>query len=178
MAKKNTKVKELLLQLNNEDATKQLEAVKSLKMHGDKSAIEPLVHLLATTEDEQIEKEIILLLNTIKISDSPEEIINCLTNPSFAEVRIPLLCSIWNTGLDYRPYLKEILAVTVQGGIEESLECITIIENQEGKFSEEQLYEGLLILNEYLVNNQNDKGPKTEMLIEMREILQQMNDNL
>ncbi len=182
MAKKESlkekKVKELLSELSNSDIKRQLKAVKSLKIHGNETVIEPLLIKLSTTENEELSYEISDLLNTIKSTRVPEKIADALIDKRFSTIRQTLLASIWNSGLDYRPYLKEIVSAATQGEMMDALECITIIENIEGALTEDEIFEPLIVLREYLANNKDEKSAKVDLLKEITIDLQNRNNLL
>ena len=175
---KKKKIKALLLNLGSKEEKKQLEAVKALKVNGDETVIGPLIEVLVNTKSDKLKAEISDLLNTIKSTSVPPEIAKCLMDSSLAPAHQIILSSIWNSGLDYRSYLKEIISATLQGDLMTAIECITIIENQEDLFTEEQLFEPILLLKEYLVTNRESTDPKMKILMEITSILQEMNNNL
>lgn len=182
MAKKETakdkKVKELLLQLGNKDEKVQLQAVKSLKIHGNETAIEPLVFLLSHTQSGAIEAEILDLLNTIKSTAVPKEIIKCLNNDAYVKSSQHLLASIWSSGLDYRPYFADIASATIKGDFMHAMECITILENFDEALTEEQIMDSLLIFKGYLVDAKGEDSSKVELIKEIVLTLQSMNDSI
>ncbi|MCG8574570.1 MAG: hypothetical protein MI810_06780 [Flavobacteriales bacterium] len=175
---KDKKLKALLSDLSSADAKKQLAAVKSLKVHGNETVIDPLLETYISTDDERLKLEITDLLNTLKSASVPPVIAKALMNKKYAGIRQMLLASIWNSGLDYNDHLREIISAASQGDMMEALECITIIENIEGTLTEDQLFEPILVLKEYLVQNRDEQSPKMDMLKEIALILQQRNDAL
>lgn len=174
----NKKIKDLLSQLGSKEESVQINAVKSLKIHGNQTVIEPLVQVLSKSSSEDVKSEIVDLLNTIKSTAVPAEIAKCLSNPDYSNVYQLLLVSIWSSGLDYRPYLGEIASATVQGGLMEAVECITILENLEGGLSEEQIMDALLVFQSYLVDDRDENDSKNEIIKEIVLLLQNMNDTV
>lgn len=172
------KVKELLKELNSTSTENQIKAVKGLKQHGNETVILPLLDLLIATNSEQLQEEIVDLLNTIKSTKVPAIIAPSLVHPKYITLRHTLLTTIWNSGLDYRPYLREIVTVGVEGEMMEALECITIIENLEGELTEAELFEPLIVLSEYINQNRDEKGPKMDMIKEITQLLQDRNNSL
>lgn len=175
---KDKKLKEILSDLMSKDEGLQKKAVKSLKIHGDESMLEPLLIVFQSKPVKEIQMEIIDLFNTIKSSHAPKKVAELLMNPAYKESRQILLSSIWNSGLDYRPYLREIAITTVEGDMLLALDMITIIENIEGTLSEDEIFEPLLIFKEYLAEAQTDSDPKNEMIREIVTVLESMNDLL
>jgi len=115
-------------------------------------------------------------LNNTKSSLVPAKIIACLENKKYANCRQILLASIWNSGLDYREFLPQILTATLEGDIMDALECVTIVENFEGVPEDEELNEALVILGNYLSENKKESSPKIDLLIELGVLLKRMND--
>ena len=172
------KINDLLKQLESGTDTKQIDAVKSLKVHGDESIIEPLLCALVEKPSPEVEAEIVDLLNTIKSTKVPAVMAKLLGEDKFVDIRQVMLASIWNSGLDYRPHLAEIMKAGTQGELMEAVECITIIENIEGVIAEEELFEPLLVLKEYFSENHKEPNPKDDILREIALQLQNLNDLL
>lgn len=182
MAEKETlkqkKIEGLLTELASNDEKKQLNAVKSMKTHGNETVVKPLLIVLARTNSEVLKAEITTVLNTIKFTAVPPIIASALVDERFASIRQVLLASVWNSGLDYSPYLTEIVTAATKGEMMDALECITIVENLEQTPTEDQLMEPLLVLKEYFVTNKAETGTKMDLLKEIAVLLQKMNDLL
>lgn len=182
MAEKETtsdkKIKSLLADLVGKDEDGKVSAVQALKVHGNETVIEPLLVVLISDSSAAVQGEIIDLLNTAKSTKVPAEIAKALVDSRFLGIRQVLLNSIWNSGLDYSPYLKEIMIAGTEGEMLEALECITILENMEADLSEDQIFEPLLVLTEYLGTHKSETGPKIDLLKEITASLQQRNNLL
>lgn len=172
------KIKDLLSELASKDEKRQIKAVKALKVCGNETIIEPLLTVLVSNPSPALESEIVDLLNTIKSTKVPAEIAKALQNSRFISVRLTLLASIWNSGLDYRPFLTEIVTAGVEGEMLHALECITIIENIEDELSEDQLFEPLIVLTNYIASNKSEQGTKMDMIREITQELQNRNNLL
>ncbi len=175
---KDKKIKTLLLDLGSKDEKVQLKAVKALKVHGNETVIEPLLLMLVNDASPAVYAEICEILNTIKFTSVPEKIASALVDKRFTSIRQELLISIWNSGLDYRPYLKEIMMAGVEGEMMDALECITIVENIEGELTEDELFEPLIVLTEYIASNRSESGAKLDLLKEITLDLQNRNNLL
>ena len=176
--KTNKKVVELLKKLDSKEPKDIINAIKSLKVSGDKSVIEPLVKLYTTTQNNAIKNEISDLLNTLKSTEAPDEVIKCLSNDKYALARTMLLSSIWNSNLDYTNYLDEIVKAGTKGDMMDAMECLTIIENMEGTLDEQKIMDPLINLKSYLVENASDNSQKNQLLKEVAQILTEINDSL
>ena len=159
------------------DDKQQVKAVQGLKVHGNETVIESLLLTLADNPSDAVYSEIVDLLNTPKSTKVPAEIAKALVDKRFVEIRHTLLTTIWNSGLDYRPYLTEIVTAGTEGEMMDALECITIIENIEGEMTEDQLFEPLIVLTEYL-GSTRDEGPKLDLIREVTATLQNINNML
>ena len=175
---KGKKIEELLSNLDSTDTKVKIKAIKSLKVHGNETIIEQLLEELLTTTNAGVKLEIVDLLNTAKSTKVPAKIAKALTEKKFVPIRQVLLTTIWNSGLDYRPYLKEIITVGTEGEMMDAIECITIIENIEGELSEDQLFEPLIVLTEYIGSHKDETGPKMDLLKEITLTLQNRNNML
>ena len=116
-------------------------------------------------------------MNNAKSTKVPEKLIYCLQQEKYKSVQQILLASIWNSKLDYRKYLAQIVQITLKGELLDALECLTIIENFEEIPSEESINEALVLLGNFLHENKNG-SPKNDLLIEIGIVLKKMNDSL
>lgn len=176
--KPNKKVLELLKKLNNEEPKEVIKAIKSLKVHGNESSIEPLVFLHSKTANNAIKGEIEDLLNTIKSTKVPPFVIKCLGNESYQNSHQALLCSIWSSNLDYTNYFTEIVDTAIKGGLMEAMECLTIIDNIDSTLSEEKILDAIVNLNSYLNDESGSEDPKYALLLDSARILQDINNSL
>ncbi len=176
--KVNKKVVELLKKLDSKEPKDVISAIKSLKVSGDKTVIEPLVKLYSSTQNNAIKNEISDLLNTLKSTQAPAEVIKCLTNPKYDVAKTMLLSSIWNSNLDYTLYLDEIVKAATNGDLMDAMECLTIIENMEGTLDEQNIMDPLINLKSYLVENMDDDSQKNQLLKEVAQVLTEINDSL
>jgi len=173
---KNKKLQLLLADLQGKELTKQLEAVESLRSHGDETTIEALLDTWAATKSEELKFEIEDLLNTIKFTTVPKQIMTFLHNPKYAAQKLMLLSSIWNSGLDYLDHIADLVAIACESELLEVFEVETIIENLEGVPSDEVLNEALVILGNYLNAHKNESSPKIDLLLQIGVMLKRMND--
>jgi hypothetical protein len=176
--KTSKKVLELISLLSKPEAKTQIKAIQDLKIHGNESAIEPLVSLYIETKNNAIKTEIEGLLNTLKVDGVQPFIVDCLINDDFADAQQMLLSSIWNSNLDYSDYLNEIVETAVNGDFMTAMECLTIFENLEVQLSEEQIMPPLLTINQYLNDNNGEDSPKHQLLTEVAVFLNRLNQAL
>ncbi len=168
-AEKQRKLKltKLVDDFSKGDSKTQLKALKSLQIHGDETAVTPLINVWIKGLSEPVEKELIEFFSSLKNTDSTEEIMNAVNNPKFKEKRRELLSTIWNTKVDYSDYLSQFVGIAIEGDFMDTLECLTIIENLEGPFSEENLYESQLHIQKYAENRKSTTDEKATLMSEI-----------
>lgn len=174
----NKKLVALLKDFESGKIEKQLEAIKALKIHGNQTIIEPIVNELCQSKSDELKAEIVDVLNNAKSTKVPEQLIYCLQQEKYKSVQQILLASIWNSNLDYKNYLPQIVQVTLNGEFLDALECLTIVENFEEMPNEEVINEALVLLGNYLHENRDKSSPKIDLLIEIGLVLKKMNDSL
>lgn len=175
---KQIKVNELIRNLSSDEEKVVVKAIKSLKTNGNETSIEPLISLLVKADSDEVKREVRDLLNTIKTTSVPAELIKCLNNSDYAAARQDILISIWSTALDYNQYFGDIAQATVDGDLMEAIECITILENLEEGLNEDELMDGILIFKTYLVDKKAESSPKNDIIMEIVNMLQEMNDTV
>lgn len=178
-AKKVTdKLKQILLDLRSEDEVKISKALKALEAHGNSRVIRPLAEKLKEGVSEKISKEILELLCSLKDSSVTSEIMDIIEDPEFREIRQLMLSTIWNTKVDFSDYIDEFVQIAVEGDLLETLDCLTIIENMEGPFMEENILEAQLHLKTYVENPDAQTEQKSQLLSEIALLLKDINQNL
>jgi len=174
---KGKKLKLLLTELESDNLTKQLEAVEALRTHGNETTIMPLLDVFAQSKSHELKREIVDLLNNIKSTKAPKQIMQCLVNKKYASQKQMLLSSIWNSGLDYKDYVADLVGIAVESDLMEVFEVETIIETLENVPPDEVLSEALLILGDYLFAHKNESSPKIDLLIQIGVVLKRMNED-
>lgn len=174
---KNKKLQLLLTDLSSKDEAKQLEAVEGIRAHGNETTIEPLLDAWALTKSADLKFEIEDLLNNIKSTKAPKQIMICLVNKKYAAQKQMLLASIWNSGLDYNIYIADLLSIALESDLLEVFEVETIIENLEGAPSDEVISESLVILGNYLTEHKHESSPKIDLLIQIGVVLKRLNED-
>lgn len=168
---RKVKLTKLMEDFTKGDSKLQLKALKSLQIHGDETAVTPLIEIWLKGISEPVEKALIEFFSSLKNTDSTEEIMNAVNNPAFREKRHALLTTIWNTKVDYSDYLSQFVGIAVSGDFMDTLECLTIIENLEGPFTEEQLYESQLHVQNYAQNRTSTTDEKATLMSEVALLL-------
>jgi len=173
----NKKVQQLLIDIQQGDAKKVIKAIKGLESHGNNSVLEPLLHYWKTVTEPLVDKELGDFFAALKDTDSRHEIMEVLLNEEGEEFRIKLLTSIWNSKVDFSDYLAQFVRLASEGGFMETLECLTILENLDGPYEEEQFFESQIALKNYLDNRASSTDQKAHLMSEIALIIKDLEDN-
>ncbi len=175
-ASKNTKKQEkvliLLEDLRSESVNKVKTALDALQILGEPSILKDII-LAININDAHSEKNnlIIEFLSSLKDTSCRDEIIKLLEDASMNQYRQIILSTIWNSPIDYSEYIDLFVKIACEGDLIEVLDCLTIIENMEGPFEEEQIMEAKLLLNNYTESKQNTLPQKEQLISEIALIL-------
>ena len=172
------KLKKILEDLNSSDTKKVSKAIKSLEAHGDVSFIKPLSERLLSGVSEKNKGEIIELLSSLKDTSVCADMMDIIEDERFLPIRQTMLSTIWNTKVDFSNYIDEFVLIATTGNFMETLDCLTIIENLEGPFMEENILECQLHLKNYLERNEPRDEQKAELLSEIAIAIKDFNENL
>jgi hypothetical protein len=172
------KLKAILDDLSSGDSKKMLKALKSLETHGEASVIPALVDCLLANPDPVVEKEVLEFLSSLKDSSAAVEMMDVIADPTYLPIRQKLLTTIWNTKVDFSDYIDEFVEIAVDGDFMEALDCLTIIENLEGPFMEENILECQLHLKNFLESDAPRDPQKMHILSEIALKVKEINNSL
>ncbi|MCR9171769.1 MAG: hypothetical protein NXI10_04705 [bacterium] len=176
--KNDTKLKQILMDLATDDSKKISKAIKALEAHGDPSVIKPLTEKLLSGVSEKNQKEILELFSSFKDTSVTAEMMDVIEDERYLPIRQLLLSTVWNTKVDFSDYIDEFVQIAVEGDFMETLDCLTIIENMEGPFMEENILEAQLHLKKYLEQPGGKDEQKAQLLSEIALQLKDINRNL
>ena len=86
------------------------------------------------------------------------------------EVKELVLFSMWSSGIDMTDYIVELIEYSCDGEYMVILEALTVLENLEGPFNDEDLFQGSTIIQEKIYESKDDK--KKELLQSMSNVIQ------
>ncbi|HIP32410.1 MAG TPA: hypothetical protein EYG86_06595 [Crocinitomicaceae bacterium] len=158
ITKKQQKLNKIIADLNSSEEKKVSKAIKSLEANGDSSVIKPLATRLMQDLSDKNKSEIIELLSSLKDTSARAELMYIVDDEKFLPIRQSVLTAIWNTKIDFSGYVDEFVFIAIHGSFLEAIDCLTIIENLEGPFMEEDLLESESHLKNYMTSD----APKDE----------------
>jgi len=177
--KQQQKVNLIIADLKSDDPKKVKKAIKSLETHGNATVIKPLFQSLK--EGALLEKyqtKILELLCSLKDTSVIPEVMDVLDDKELLDVRSLVLTAIWNMKVDFSGYIDDFVLIATQGTFMEALDCLTIIENLDGPFMEENILESQLHLKNYLEVRDKSDEQKSEILSEIALLIKKINIEL
>ncbi len=133
-----------------------LSALKKIRSKGNSQVINPMLDLYLKTESEKIKKETKLILSELKDKTCTLPMVKRLSENN-SELNELILFCLWNSDLDAKAYIAEIVEASCKGNFMVALEGLTVIENLEGPYDEVTLNEAKLILSSYFDKKEDEK---------------------
>ena len=158
------KIKQLISDLFQKDDKKVIKTIVLLEGEGDATVIRPICELYLENRSEKVNGKLIEFLSKLSDSSATPEMIEVIRDETFAKVRQDFLNTMWQSKLDYSPFLADFVAIACEGTFLEAFECMTIIDNLEGPFDESQTLESQLYLKEYLETEKGKEKQRDEMV--------------
>jgi HEAT repeat protein len=147
-AKKDSLIKDLILDLASKDNKTLMSALKRVRSKGSEKVIPSLFNLIEKNEDELIKNEAQSIILELKSTASIPFLLEQLSNKNEA-IRLLALNAFWQTGFNSHENMDKFVTAAINGSYMEAFEAYTIIENLDGPFEEENIMEAQLVLKSY-----------------------------
>jgi hypothetical protein len=161
---KKAKIESLLLDVKSSNTAIVKTAFEGLKIVGEPSILHPIILELNTKNHTEKNALILEFLACLKDRKARSVMMDLIQQTELKEYQQLLLSTIWNSPLDYTDYLEVFVDLALKGDFIITLECLTIIENLDGPFSEKSVMEAQVLLGAYAESNP-DKNSQKGMLI-------------
>ena len=132
------------------------KALMKTKAKGNEQLIDPLIDLYSSTENIKIKEEIKSIFSELKNKDILEFLLPQL-NQGNNEVKELILFSIWSSGIDMTDHIPELIEASCSGNYMVILEALTVLENLEGPFNEDDLFQANTLLQQHLYESEDSK---------------------
>ena len=129
---------ELRIQLLSSDESIALAAIEQLKSNGKASAIAPLLEVLAYSEYDSVKREAREMLSAMRVKNAEEELVQALFDSRYQSIQLDVLQFLWSNGFSGAGQLHTLVEVAVKNGLQGMLELLSILEVEEGVYSEEE----------------------------------------
>lgn len=177
-AKTNQKLTQLLLDLKSESESKVASAIIDLASYGDVTIIPELIRVLKLKSSENHQKQIAKLLADIQVSDAADFFVQEIRREENTEILHLVLPILWESKLDFSSYFADFVEISVSGDYLIALDCLTILENMPGPFSESQLLEAQLHLKEFVEIKGELDERKAQILSEIAVFVKDQNEGI
>lgn len=161
---KKAKIESLLLDIKSNNTAIVKTAFEGLKIVGEPSILHPIILELNTKNHTEKNALILEFLACLKDRKARSVMMDLIQQTELKEYQQLLLSTIWNSPLNYTDYLEVFVDLALKGDFIITLECLTIIENLDGPFSEKSVMEAQVLLGAYAESNP-DKNSQKGMLI-------------
>lgn len=165
------KFKQILSDLKSGSDAKITSVIKVIQADGKPEMLPMLVEILHSNPSDLVKESILELFRSLKDSDAIPFMIEIINEDNNLSIRQNLLSTIWNTKLDYAPFIADFVGIATEGTFMEALECLTILENLDGPFEERHILEAQLFLSEYHDNKLTQDPQKAELISEIALLL-------
>lgn len=176
------KIDFLLKELSSGIEKKISDAVAGLSSVGNSHVLYPIAQTLMKTKSDKNRKEIMHFFSSLVDPNTAATMVELIQNDELSSIRQMLLTTIWSGKIDYSAFVAEFVELAVEGDFLIALDCLTIIEQMSGPFSESHLLEAQLHLKEYLEKTEEKEQKHREIIsdiaFKMKEFIQTEDDGI
>lgn len=154
--------------LKSEKVDDVLKTLKDIGENGSEEIIPEIMELAANAKSVQVKRESNLILKNIKIKGAEPHFFKAFKNDRLKGHLEELLSAFWHSNLDASGNLQTLIDLAVKADeYMIGFECLTIIENNQTQFQEEELIEAIKNIQVYLEMGH----PQLELLQNLKETL-------
>ena len=161
-------VNQLKEDLSSSDNSVISKALIKTRAKGNEQLISPLIDLYLKTENNKIREEIKNIFSELKNKEIIDFLIPILIEGA-NEVKELILFSIWSSGIDMTDHIPILIEASCSGNFMVILEALTVLENLEGPFNEDDLFQANTLLQQYLYEAED--GKEKELIQSMYDIV-------
>lgn len=167
----NNRFNNIIKDLLSDDIKKVSIAIKQLRISGKPEAILPILDVYIETTSTQIKEEISALLFDLKLEAAADELIKAISIKKYVEIKPFLISIFWQAGLDASNHLEFLVKQAIKGNYFVCLEVLTVIENLDATFNEEQINDILFDLDDAI---DEDETEKQALLINLKKVIEKL----
>lgn len=172
MSQNSAVIKEITSNFKSNNAKTVLEAIKKNRQEGNSVSFKALLELLRDTDEPTVEAAIIEFLYDLKDEESIPVLINAIQDEEFSFYQSFLVAAFWQSAIDGSAYLDLFVKVAINGDYMTSLEALTVIENFDSAYSQDELLDVESDLNEAAEEEEDDD--KKALLLSMAEVVRNL----
>ena len=172
MKEQSKAIQTIITNFKSEKEAVVLEAIKKNRKEGNATSFKALLNLLKDTYEPTIEAAIIEFLYDLKDEESASILMEAVEDKEFVFYQNFLVAAFWQSALDGSAYLSNFVNVAIHGEYMTTLEALTVIENFDSAFSQDELTELDADLLEAIEEEQNED--KKLLLISMADVVRNL----
>lgn len=168
MIKEDKRYNNIIKELGSDDSNKQINAIKQLRKHGKPESIHNIITVLKDTENETVRASALNFLFDLKDVGAVDTLVDAIKNEPNTAIKAYLLSSIWQSGLDASNHLNFFIDQAIKNDYLVCLEALTIVENFDTSFNEDEVNNAKLDLNEAI---EQDASEKRNLLMSLLQVV-------
>ena len=172
MSQNSVVIKEIISHFKSDDSKIVLEAIKKNRKEGNSVSFKALLELLRDTDEPTVEAAIIEFLYDLKDEESIPVLIDAIQDEDFLFYQSFLVAAFWQSAIDGSDYLDVFVKTAIKGDYMTSLEALTVIENFDSAFPQDELIE----LESDLIEaaEEVDDDDKKVLLVSMADVVRNL----
>ncbi|MFT6167438.1 MAG: HEAT repeat protein [Vicingaceae bacterium] len=141
MSQNSAVINEIISHFKSDDSKIVLEAIKKNRKEGNSVSFKALLELLRDTDEPTVEAAIIEFLYDLKDEESIPVLIDAIQDEEFLFYQSFLVAAFWQSAIDGSDYINVFVKAAIKGDYMTSLEALTVIENFDSAFPQDELVE-------------------------------------
>jgi len=162
----------IIKNLSSNKEAEVLTAIKQLRKHGKPEAIPHLINLHQTSKNEKVVNQVTAFMFDLKDQNATQPIINAIEKETNNSHKAFLISILWQAALDASEHLSFLVKQAITGDYMVAVEALTVIDNFETTFHEDEIMDIEYDLDEALENETDDKK---ELLISLKSAIKSLN---
>ncbi len=114
--------------LSSKDNETVKQTIKEIRELGNIKILPSLIEKFSNEADTEIKKELAKLLSDIKRKDAAEIFFQYVMDENYKHIKKELLSILWQSRLDYSPFINELINIFINEPFEIAFEAFTVIE--------------------------------------------------
>lgn len=172
MSQNSSIIKEIISDFKSEDAKIVLEAIKKNRKEGNPISFKALLELLRDTDEPTVEAAIIEFLYDLKDEESIPVLIAAIEDEEFAFYQSFLIATFWQSAINGSDYLELFVKTAIHGDYMSSLEALTVVENFDSAYSQDEILDLESDLNEAIETE--DNNDKKALLVSLADVVRNL----
>ncbi len=168
----SSKIEKLTAKLRSNSEDTVIDTLDLIREEGNAKILPAVLELLADTDNPEIEAGIIQLLFDLQDEEAVPYLVTALKNQRMKYYYSFLISAFWQSALDGSDHLTLFVTKAVKGDYMVCLEALTVIENFDTTFENEEVQHCASLLMEAV--EREKAGEKKELLKSMLEVVEQL----